>query len=74
MPRTRKVPRRRKVNDMQLVQIGQEPAIVTRTVREMFEELAQREAEFTRIAREQILAHGTPNRRHTASLDSDGTC
>jgi hypothetical protein len=58
MPRTRKVPRNEKVNDMQLIQIQQEPAIVTRTVREMFEELAHREAESTRIARERILARG----------------
>lgn len=67
MPRTRKVARKRKVNDMQLIQIGQEPEIVTRTVREMFEELAQREAEFTRIARERILARGSADHRQQTS-------
>ena len=39
---------------MQLIQIGDKPEIATRTVREMFAELAQREADFIRTARERV--------------------
>lgn len=42
---------------MQLIQIGQQqPAPTTVTIREMFEQLAQQEAEYIRDARERVQA------------------
>jgi hypothetical protein len=46
--------RRKHEDDMQLVQIGEKQPEKMVSIREMFEQLAQREAEMVRVARQRV--------------------
>jgi hypothetical protein len=51
-----------KEKDMELIQIGQQPSTPTLTVKQMFRQLADREAEFTHNTRERILVSSQTSR------------
>ena len=60
MRRTKKRKKYVKVSDMELIQIGTPQSKPMVSIREMFEQMAQREAEMVRLARERMRIDSSP--------------